>query len=396
MKKIICTLILILAFGQNDIVSANEGGEFKEKIYKKSDVKVFEDKNILYYSTYSNIHVYWQDKYVNDKYSYCLLFEDLIKDGNEHTLENPIDYYKEDVWNKISLIAMYGERQFAVTKDKKYRLATQALIHETVNSKTKMKFYDMRSNKKEFSVSSYKQEILNLYNNHLILPNLDLNSVDFKVGDEYIFNDSNNVIDRYHLVTTNNNVKFEKKDNKLKITVINQGENSFSLVSDKYYKDGEILLWVSSKYQDLVSVTYFNPSKIDYSFISTNKVGSLTINKIDSVSRKELSGAEFKLQRENGNNLIDIKTFIVDRTFFIDNLEYGKYILTEIKAPDGYSLSESVYKFEINDDSNNIKLKVENQKVLPKTGLKNNIFLFSFLLILLNFLKKIKVNLSII
>jgi uncharacterized surface anchored protein len=70
----------------------------------------------------------------------------------------------------------------------------------------------------------------------------------------------------------------------------------------------------------------------------TNRAGSnLEILKLDFYTRAPLSGAVFKVERMNGEN---VGTFTTDSTgkIIAGNLPEGAYIISEVKAPDGYAL----------------------------------------------------------
>lgn len=120
-------------------------------------------------------------------------------------------------------------------------------------------------------------------------------------------------------------------------------------------------------------------------FTLTNyKYGSISITKVDSKNKSEkLSGAEFKLEKlieENGKTVVDPNfiaiTQITSNTEEIRgqanfaNLEYGKYRITETKAPEGYNLLNKPIDIEISSDNTDISLMISNKAkiVLPVTG----------------------------
>lgn len=372
MKKIFIFIIAMMLI-PTKVVSATE--EVKFDNYARSDVQVIKDYNVLYYSPSENITTYFQHISVNNVYSYCLKYSDIIENTSDHSLENPQNMFSDEQWRLFSLYAMYGERLFSQTNDVNYRYAAQALIHEQTSPvQTPMIFYNYSQGiKTAFSVDSYKQEIINLYNIHITLPNIDIESTEFKVGDEYKFADTSNVISKYYLETDSEFADFSIEDNYLKINVKKQGVQNFALVSSPESKEGDVLLWTSSKFQDLVSVSAFNPSRIDYSFETRNKIGSLVINKKDSATKELLSGAVFNLKKESEGAFVDVGNYTVDKELRIDNLEVGNYILEEISAPAGYKISDQKYEFSISEDGEVVILEIENLKTLPSTGLRSNV-----------------------
>lgn len=112
--------------------------------------------------------------------------------------------------------------------------------------------------------------------------------------------------------------------------------------------------------------------KYEHNVTITNKrvKGKLTLTKIDSITGKKLSGAVFEVKNKQGDV---IKELITDDNGLADisDLEDGEYILTEVKAPDGYNLLQKSIEFEITPDKFDIKLTVKNTAVgweLPETG----------------------------
>ncbi len=120
--------------------------------------------------------------------------------------------------------------------------------------------------------------------------------------------------------------------------------------------------------------------------LTNNKFGSITVTKVDS--RKEdvkLQGAEFKLEKliqdESGNWVVPEETSedyscatgttTEDGTYIFENLKYGFYKLTEIKAPEDYRISkEELELIEVRAGNTDVQLTVKNDKKysLPTTG----------------------------
>lgn len=136
--------------------------------------------------------------------------------------------------------------------------------------------------------------------------------------------------------------------------------------------------------------------------------GSIEITKTDSRdTTKFLENAEFKLERlttdSDGNDIIDESFSAISKKtdengkIKFENLDVGKYRLTETKAPEGYNCLTNTIEVEIDDENVNIQKNVGNIKktVLPVTGSTARINFYivgtlSLLLLLLTRKKKIR------
>ncbi len=99
-----------------------------------------------------------------------------------------------------------------------------------------------------------------------------------------------------------------------------------------------------------------------------------------------LKGAEFVYYKDLNNNKLldkneeetisDIYTTDDTGVVIIENLDYGNYLLKEVKAPEGYYKEESFYPFSIDEGLKTYKIEVYNKKLskaLVKTGKENKI-----------------------
>lgn len=64
----------------------------------------------------------------------------------------------------------------------------------------------------------------------------------------------------------------------------------------------------------------------------------ILIQKIDAESRKPLANAVFRLERADGDVIREDITTGEDGTAYIENLDAGDYVITEVTAPSGYIL----------------------------------------------------------
>ena len=97
----------------------------------------------------------------------------------------------------------------------------------------------------------------------------------------------------------------------------------------------------------------------EVTFTNTKK-GGFTIKKVDEDTRQPLKNAVFKITKSNGEFVKEAETN-ADGVIILDGLPEGSYIVTEIKAPDGYILQDTPKTFEIKDGGS-MELVFTNRK----------------------------------
>lgn len=95
--------------------------------------------------------------------------------------------------------------------------------------------------------------------------------------------------------------------------------------------------------------------------------GSLKVFKVDSKTEKALTGAEFTLYDEKGNEISKLEVD-KDGIALFDNLQLGKYSLKETKAPTNYQIADKAFDVEITQDGEVVELTVKNDAKLAQTG----------------------------
>ena len=95
-------------------------------------------------------------------------------------------------------------------------------------------------------------------------------------------------------------------------------------------------------------------------------VGTMTLTKTDAVTGAALAGAEYELKDSDGNVIISNAKTDENGQIVIKNLNYGSYTLTEVKAPDGYTLNPTPINFTLPD--NGVINLTTDQKDTAETG----------------------------
>lgn len=99
--------------------------------------------------------------------------------------------------------------------------------------------------------------------------------------------------------------------------------------------------------------------------------------KVNKGNKQLLSGATFNLYKEDGKTLY--KTFTSSDSANNNCLAYipfGKYVIKEIKAPNGYKISTDEITIDIKDTKNRQYFYIENEIIAPKTDADNTKLLF--------------------
>lgn len=78
----------------------------------------------------------------------------------------------------------------------------------------------------------------------------------------------------------------------------------------------------------------------DATVIMKDDITRVQISKVDIATGKELPGAELVIKDKDGNTVAQWVS--EDKPHYIENLPAGEYTLTEITAPNGYQLAESI------------------------------------------------------
>ena len=315
----------------------------------------------IFYTIRGDKYVSYQfEEYsIDNKVVYCI--EPYLRITTKEYLESMglIDSpYNNNINNKIKLISYYGYG-YNNHNTIYYRMATQALIWETITGGI-VEFYT-----KQFGYGNYinidneKNDILSLINNHDIKPTFIDKTYNINILDELILYDTNISKYTYSIGNVDNNnliLKFDDIGN-YKIDVKYKKYNDYNT---------SIFIGIDNKSQKL---GYFNLDDDTYSFNVNVISNKIKVNNIDKDNNK-INGFKFELYDINNKLIGEYET--KDGSFTSDYLYNGTYILKQVDSMVyGYIWNSEEIQFTIdNNDINYIKeIDFINDKVIGNLNL---------------------------
>lgn len=125
------------------------------------------------------------------------------------------------------------------------------------------------------------------------------------------------------------------------------------------YKVEEINVPDKYRTPDAQTVTLTYGQTAEVSFYNQIARGSLEILKVDHDGVTPLEGAKFEITDDNGN-VIATETSGPDGKIKVESILYGQYHWSEVKAPKGYDLDDTVHDFAIEHDEQVVEVTQEN------------------------------------
>ena len=318
-------------------------------------------KDNIFYTIRSDKYVSYQfEEYsIDNKVVYCI--EPYLRITTKEYLESIglIDSpYNNNINNKIKLISYYGYG-YNNHNTIYYRMATQALIWETITGGI-VEFYTKQFGYGDYiNIDKEKNDILNLINNHDIKPTFIDKTYNINILDELILYDTNISKYTYSIGNVDNNnliLKFDDIGN-YKIDVKYKKYNDYNT---------SIFIGIDNKSQKL---GYFNLDDDTYSFNVNVISNKIKVNNIDKDNNK-INGFKFELYDINNKLIGEYET--KDGTFTSDYLSNGTYILKQVDSMVyGYIWNSEEIQFTIdNNDINYIKeIDFINDKVIGNLNL---------------------------
>lgn len=118
---------------------------------------------------------------------------------------------------------------------------------------------------------------------------------------------------------------------------------------------------VPNKYRtpDAQTITLTYGQTTEVSFYNQIARGTLEILKVDHDGVTPLEGAKFEITDDNGN-VIATETSGPNGKIKVDSILYGQYHWSEVMAPKGYELDDTVHDFAIEHDEQIVEVTQEN------------------------------------
>lgn len=267
----------------------------------------------------------------------------------------PID---EATFRRLELIAYYGYYGSSDKRDWR-AVMTQALIWNEMGYTPKQFTGDLTMTDFE----NFKAEVMEKVNNHQAFTSWNGSTKQIQKGQTIELTDENNVIQKLSIPSTQDGYTFSLNGNVLSITATEDApkeSKTFTFTSADTSYEGASLVWFKSGSQT-VGEFKIKDGNIGSVSLSTQPTptppvedvheaeGAFYLRKTNT-DKEGLAGVEFEVfQIKADGTESSIGKFKTDKDglLTVEGLEAGKYYVREVKAADGYKLSDKKIDFNI-------------------------------------------------
>lgn len=259
----------------------------------------------------------------------------------------------QEQWRRITLLAYYGYG-YGNHTDIHWYTVTQYLIWQTVPHGYDIYFTDSLNGNRITKYTNEINELNRLVEEHNISPNITNDTIDMVIGDTVELTDSNNVLNKFEVVDTDN-VSASISGNTLSITANDVGDGSVTISKrDKNYSHPAIIYYHPTS-QDLMMRGAYDP--IDVNLKIEIVGGKVSVKKVDmdtglgiAQGDATLDGAVYGIYDLEGNRVGEVisKSGEYVTSDYLPSL--GTFFLKEEKSSTGYELNETKYFFNITKD----------------------------------------------
>ena len=266
----------------------------------------------------------------------------------------PID---EATFRRLELIAYYGYYGSADKRDWR-AVMTQALIWNEMGYTPKQFTGDLTMTDFE----NFKAEVMEKVNNHQAFTSWNGSTKQIQKGQTIELTDENNVIQKLSIPSTQDGYTFSLNGNVLSITATEDAPKeykTFTFTSADTSYEGASLVWFKSGSQTVgeFKIKDGNIGSVSLSTLPTTPPvedvheaeGAFYLRKTNT-DKEGLAGVEFEVfQIKEDGSESSIGKFKTDKDglLTVEGLEAGKYYVREVKAADGYKLSDKKIDFNI-------------------------------------------------
>lgn len=289
---------------------------------------------------------------LNGILAYCVNPEN---DITTHTyIDNGNINYSEEIKEKIGLIGYYG-REYPNHNTVRYSMATQALIWELLGTGKVTFWTGNNKTGTEIDVSEERNNIMNLVNNHMMIPDIPQDLYGY-YNDALII--ENEELNNYYISDYNGNTDSRLADGKLTVHSRVIGD-SFITLTKKSYDSKETIIFVGNGTNNTQTLARLRVNKFPSFNINTHLKG-IKIQIIKKDENKKIikrAGIKFKVKDLSTNKYLCENS---DCTFetnekgyaLTDGVDYGKYEIEEVEDQiiDGYLWNSEKKTIEIKKD----------------------------------------------
>ena len=287
---------------------------------------------------------------IDGKITYCIQPNVEITGYNYQYIDvnTPLPYSNE-IKTKVQLIGHYGY-EYPGHQTDNYRIATQQLIWELTSGQEVQLWTQRYEEGTRIYVDAEKAEIMRLVNSHSTKPSFNGASVDTLIGREVMFEDTNNVLDNFSILSSNGtNARIE--GNKLYINPSSTGNINISLIKNGY--DREVFTLYKGTDGSQIQGILRSSDPVLASVNLNVSGGKLKITKLDKDTNQpipqgqaEIKGAVYEVFNSN-NEVVSTLTIGDDGTAETDYLPLGTYTIKEKISSKGYLLDYTSYTANI-------------------------------------------------
>ena len=292
--------------------------------------------------TYDRIEIFDVDGHV----AFCV--EPGVPGGSGTFNKSALETYIKDaaIRKKIALISYFGYVG-SIDKSLERRIATQFYIHEVLNSN----FYGTNP---VLNYEAFKQEIDQKINNATKKASFNNQTKTVKVGQTIEVSDTNNVLKDVVKINTPRGITAKIQGNQLVITATKEAPEKATISLDCLTVYGAPMVYKKAGVQTIGILNYPDPLS---SVLKLNvlKEGNIRVFKEDAETGVKAQGAAslenavYGLYQADGKKIkeITLKNINGKVQAEIKDLDPGKYVLKEIKAPKGYVLSDETIEIVV-------------------------------------------------